>query len=184
MTLSPRAPDLSDRRVLSVVRELRSPNSGLFGQGTRFALAGGTVAVVYLAVTTILANVVGLPFQVALAIGFGVGLMIHFSLQRTFVWLHHEEFALPLHHQAGRYLLAAGVQYGVTAASTSILPSLLGVATELVYLVTVAVVFSANFLLFRNGIFHAAQADDFKPEPDPATCGRVAGDRSLTRRSP
>jgi hypothetical protein len=74
------------------------------------------------------------------------------------VWLHDEEFALSLHHQVGRYLLAAGVQYGITAASTSLLPSILGLATEIVYVATVAVVVSTNFLVFRHGVFHAKSA--------------------------
>jgi putative flippase GtrA len=124
----------------------------------RFALAGGTVALVYLVTTTVLADVVGMQFQIALAIGFSVGLMVHFTLQRLFVWTHHEEFALPLHHQVGRYLAAAAVQYGVTAAATALLPRALGVPTEIVYLATVAVVLSTNFLVFRHGIFHAEQA--------------------------
>jgi len=137
------------------LRTLRSPESGLLGQGVRYALAGGTVALVYLVTTIVLAEVVGLPFQVALAIGFGVGILVHFTLQRLFVWTHHEEFALPLHHQVGRYLIVAGVQYGVTAASTALLPSALGVPVEIVYLATVAVVVSVNFMVFRHGIFHA-----------------------------
>ena len=47
------------------------------------------------------------------------------------------------------------MQYGVTAASTGLLPSALGVSAEIVYLATVAVVLSSNFLVFRHGIFHA-----------------------------
>jgi putative flippase GtrA len=124
----------------------------------RFALAGGTVALVYLTTTIVLAEVIGVPFQIALAIGFCVGLVVHFTLQRMFVWTHHEEFALPLHRQAGRYLIVAGIQYGVTAASTSLLPTALGVPTEVVYVVTVAVVVSVNFLVFRQRIFHAKPA--------------------------
>ena len=153
--------------MLSAARRLRSPDSGLLGQGARFALAGGTVALVYLTTTTVLADVVGLPFQAALAIGFSVGLIVHFTLQRMFVWTHHEEFALPLHHQAGRYLAAAGVQYGITAASTSLLPAVLGVSTEIVYLATVAVVLATNFVVFRYGIFHAKseEADSTRPSP-------------------
>jgi putative flippase GtrA len=147
---------LTNARKLA--QTLKTPESGLLGQGTRFAIAGGGVALVYLATTTVLANVVGLPFQLALAIGFCVGLVVHFTLQRLFVWTHHEEFALPLHHQVGRYLAAAAVQYGVTAASTSVLPSALGVPTEVVYLATVAVVISTNFLVFRHGIFHSKPA--------------------------
>jgi putative flippase GtrA len=122
-------------------------------------LAGGTVALVYLLTTLILADVIGLPFQVALAIGFGVALLVHFSLQRLFVWTHHEEFALPLRHQAGRYVLAAGAQYGVTAAATSLLPPLLGIPVEIVYVITALVLTSTNFLVFRHGIFHARSAE-------------------------
>lgn len=139
------------------MQDLRSPDSGLIGQGARFALAGATVALIYLSTTIVLADVVGLPFQMALAIGYSIGLVVHFTLQRIFVWTHHDEFALPLRHQAGRYLIAAAVQYGVTAASTSLLPAALGVSTEVVYLVTVMVVVSTNFLIFRHGIFHASQ---------------------------
>jgi putative flippase GtrA len=124
------------------------------------------VALVYLATTTVLADVFGLPFQAALAIGFSVGLVVHFTLQRAFVWTHHEEFALPLGHQVGRYLLAAAVQYGVTAAATGLLPSILGVPTEAVYLATVALVLSSNFLIFRHRIFH--------PRPSPAAVPSLA----------
>ncbi len=140
----------------------------------RFVLAGGTVALVYLTTTIVLAEVVGMPFQVALAIGFCVGLAVHFTLQRMFVWTHHEEFALPLHHQAGRYLIVAGVQYGVTVASTSLLPTALGVPTEIVYLVTVAVLVSVNFLVFRQRVFHAKPATtDPAPSSDTILESRV-----------
>jgi putative flippase GtrA len=142
------------------VRRLNAPESGVVGQGVRFAVSGGTVALVYLATTTVLAEVAGLPFQAALAIGFCVGVAVHFTLQRLFVWTHHEEFALPLRHQVGRYLAVAATQYGVTAASTGLLPSALGVPTEVVYLATIAVVLSVNFLVFRNGIFHAVPPVD------------------------
>ena len=145
------------------MRTLRSPSSGLLGQGVRYGLAGGTVAVVYLSTTTVLAEVVGLPFQVALAIGFSVALVVHFTLQRFFVWIHHDEFALPLHHQAGRYLTVAGTQYGLTIASTALLPAALGVSAEIVYLVTVAVLASTNFLVFRHGICQPDQASSLEP---------------------
>jgi putative flippase GtrA len=137
-----------------IVRALRGHESGLLGQGTRFAIAGATVMVVYLTTTTVLADLAGLPFELALAIGFCVGLMVHFTLQRRFVWVHAQEFALPLRHQAARYLTVAGIQYGLTAASTAVLPHALGLPTEVVYLVTVAVITATNFVVFRNGIFH------------------------------
>jgi putative flippase GtrA len=147
----------------------------------RFAVAGGIVALTYLSTTLLLADVFGVAFQLALAIGFCISLVVHFSLQRLFVWVHHEEFALPLHHQAGRYLIAAGVQYGITAASTSLLPSLLGVSTEAVYLVTVALIICANFLVFRHGIFHPkapAHGDQPGPAEEPDRPALVAARRS------
>ncbi len=130
---------------------------GLLGQGIRFALAGGTVAAVYLGSTTLLVLLAGMPFQAALIIGFSLGLAVHFTLQRVFVWTEHEEFALPVHHQVGRYLLLAGAQYGITAASTALLPSVVGLSTEVVYLVTALLAASINFLVLRNGIFHAVR---------------------------
>lgn len=142
-------------RVCGLVHTLREPDSGLLGQGARFALAGCIVAAVYLSTTTILAVVFGLPFQAALALGTVVAILVHFTLQRVFVWAHHEEFALPFHHQVGRYLLVTGTQYVLTAASVALLPSALGLPTEVVYVATVVLTASINFLLFRNRIFHA-----------------------------
>jgi putative flippase GtrA len=152
--------DVRSARV-SRWRRLLAPASGLPGQGVRYAIAGTVVALVYLSATTFLAVVVGLPFREALPIGFTLQLAVHFTLQRLFVWVHDEQFALPFRRQARRYLTVAGAQLGVTAASTSLLPRVLGLSTEAVYLLTVALLTVANFLLFRNLVFH--------PEPAPAT---------------
>lgn len=135
-------------------RLLRTRHTRLFGQGLRFALAGSTVALVYLLATTLLAVVAGLPFQAALAIGFCLALAVNFTLQRSFVWTRREDFALPLRHQIGRYLLAAGVQYGITAAIIALLPPVVGLSSEIVYLATVALMAAVNFLVSRNRIFH------------------------------
>lgn len=115
---------------------------------------------VYLTTTTVLSAVVGLPFQVALAIGFCLALICHFTLQRMFVWVHHEEFALPLRSQAGRYLAVAGMQYAITAASTALLPPVLGLPTEMIYLATAGALLCTNFLVFRHGIFHSRESAD------------------------
>jgi len=137
------------------VRHLASPESGRLGQGVRFAIAGGVVTVVYVATTTLLAQVFGVAFQVALVIGYTLGLCVHFTLQRVFVWVHHEEFVLSVHQQAGRYLLLAGLQYATTAAAVAVLPSPLGLSSQVVYLGAVVVVTAANFLVFGSRVFHA-----------------------------
>jgi putative flippase GtrA len=142
------------KTIAARVMHLRSPESGTVGQGVRFAIAGGTVAVIYLATTTILAEVFDVEFQLALVIGTVTALLAHFTLQRLFVWVHHEEFALDLHAQVGRYLLVAAVQYGVTAASTAVLPDALDVPVTPVYLITALSLAAVNFLVFRGGIFH------------------------------
>lgn len=143
---------------MNSLRRLLTPASGLLGQGMRYALAGAVVALVYVLATTFLAVVVGMSFREALAIGFTLQLAVHFTLQRAFVWVHDEEFALPFQHQARRYLAVAAAQLGVTAASTSLLPAVLGLSTEVVYLITVALLTIANFLLFRNVVFHPKRA--------------------------
>jgi putative flippase GtrA len=132
-----------------------SLRTDVLGQGLRFAVAGAIVALVYLLSTLTLSSVVGLPFQLALAGGFCLAVTVHFTLQRFFVWGAQEEFALPFHHQMGRYLLLTGVQYGITAANVALLPSALGLPTTAVYVVTVGLLGVANFLLFRNRVFHA-----------------------------
>jgi putative flippase GtrA len=128
--------------------------AGVARQGARYAISGVAVAVVYLAATTFLAEVVRLPFQVALAAATGLAVCVHFTLQRGFVWARREEFALPLRHQAPRYLAVAGTQYGTTAASTALLPRALGVPTEAVYVVTVLLLAVVNFTLLRTVVFH------------------------------
>jgi putative flippase GtrA len=140
------------------MRRLLRPESGLLGQGMRYAVAGAFVAVVYLATTTVLAVVIGLPFHEALVIGFTLQLAVHYTLQRTFVWVHDEDFALSFKHQARRYLVVAAAQLGVTTVSTSLLPSVLGLSAEAVYLMTAGLLVLANFLMFRNVVFHPEQS--------------------------
>jgi putative flippase GtrA len=143
------------KRTLSEhVLHLRSPDSGLAGQGFRYAVAGTVVAVWYLVTTTVLADVAGVAFQLALAVGFVSAMLVHFTLQRLFVWVHHSEFALGLGAQVRRYLAVAGTQYGVTAAATSVLPRALGLPVTPVYLVSAITLALANFLIFRSGVFH------------------------------
>lgn len=141
-----------------LVQRLRTPESGLLGQVARFVVNGCTTAAVYLLSTTLLALAVGLPFEIALAIGFSLAIAVNFTLHREFVWVHRGEFALPFHHQFGRYLLLAGTQYGLTAISVALLPRALGLPTEVVYLATVLLLTPLNFVAFRLGIFHAKAA--------------------------
>jgi putative flippase GtrA len=150
------ATTVSSRRQLALafVRDIRSPQWGIAGQLIRFALSGSVVAAVYISVTTVLHDTFGLPFQVALAVGFLVGLALHFTLQRLFVWRHNEEFALAAHSQMVRYLGLCITQYGFTALATSQLPALVGLPVEVIYLMTMFAIAGFNFLFFRGRVFH------------------------------
>jgi putative flippase GtrA len=134
----------------------RPASAELRRQGVRFALAGAIVFLVYVGATTFLAEVIGVPFEASLAIGFALAIVTHFSLQRLFVWRNASAFALPLHHQLARYGAVAGVQYGLTAAITATLPGALGVSPEVVYLPTVLLLSAVNFLVLRSRVFHPA----------------------------
>ena len=134
---------------------LLTSDSGLLGQSVRFVLVGGFVALVYLLTTTFLAVVIGVPFEVALLVGFCLGLTIHFSLQRVFVWGHDGGFALPFRRQAARYIMVAGTQYLLTALGTALLPRALGLPTEVVYLAIALLCTGFNFVIFRGRVFHA-----------------------------
>jgi putative flippase GtrA len=138
------------RRLLNSLRS-RSTTSA---QGIRFAVSGGAVAALYLTVTAVGADVVGLPFQAALVIGFLCGIAAHFTLQRIFVWADDRGFALGVKSQLGRYLAVAALQYAVTAVVTRVVPAALEVPVTPVYFVTALTLAALNFVVFRTRIFH------------------------------
>jgi hypothetical protein len=69
--------------------------------------AGTSVALRSLATTTILADVLGVEFELTLAVGFLSAVLLYFTLWRFFVWVHHSEFALGLGSQVSRYPVVA-----------------------------------------------------------------------------
>lgn len=144
------------QRLTAAVQYFRSPDSGLPGQGARFVIAGGAVTVIYLALTTALADGFDVPFQIALAVGFCCAVAAHFALQRYFVWVQRSGFALLARQQVGRYLVVSGAQYALTAVVTSLLPKELGLPVTPVFLATALIVSVLNFLVFRARVFHAA----------------------------
>jgi putative flippase GtrA len=155
------SPTLASRPLAiaqALLRKVGLRDERIAGQGFRFALAGALVVLVYVSITTSLHELLGLPFQLALIIGFSVSVALHFTLQRQFVWKQSEAFALGLRHQALRYLFVCGVQYGATALTTSQLPGPLGLPVELVYVLTVMVVPLVNFIVFRGRVFHTGPA--------------------------
>lgn len=143
---------IGPRRLAQRVRTL---DRALVGQGLRYAITGAGVACVYVLTTLFLSNVVGLHFQLALAIGFFTAVTTHFFAHRLFVWGHGTDFALSATGQASRYVPITIAQYAFTALVTSTLPSALGLPTDAVYLVTVVCVTVVTFVLLRTRVFHS-----------------------------
>jgi putative flippase GtrA len=142
-------------RIVGAIRWIRRPELGLLGQGIRYAMVGATVALISLTGTLVLAEAVGLPYEAAFAISYAVAIVTHFTLQRLFVWVHHEGFALPIHHQLVRYLPLTLTNYAIVAVAIAVLPHALGIRTPIVYVGATVVITVASFLLLRHGIFHA-----------------------------
>lgn len=131
---------------------------GRSGQAVRYVIAAATVAGAYVAGTLLLSGPLALPIQAAIPIALVTAVSMHFLLQRYFVYLDAEAFALRMHHQVGRYLVICASQYALTAASTALLPPLLDLSERVVYLATVVVISGATFLVLRTQVFHAPPA--------------------------
>jgi putative flippase GtrA len=131
------------------------PNDSLGGRAARFVIAGGAMAIFYLGLTSLLA-VIGMPFQAALIVSFLAAVVLHFTLQRLFVWSQRGKYALPMRQQLQRYLPLVVVQYVTTAIATAILPKWLGLPVLPVYIGFTLCYSLFNFLFFRARVFHAA----------------------------
>ena len=124
-------------------------------EALRWAVSA-VVAVVYAGLTLLLAGPVGLDIQVAIPSAYATAVALHFSLQRWFVFRSARSYALAMHHQMGRYVVIGACQYALTAVGTAILPSKLGVSEAGAYLVPVAAISAATFVILRSRVFHMA----------------------------
>lgn len=126
----------------------------LTGPLIRYGIAGGCVALVYLGVPLLLHDVVGLPIEAAIPIAYALALMLHFNLQRHFVFRHVDEFELTTWQQIGRYAVMASIQYPTTAIATAFLPGLLHLSSDVAFLAITLTISLAAFLLLRGHVFH------------------------------
>jgi putative flippase GtrA len=156
---------------------LRHP---LAGPVIRYGIAGGTVAAVYLATPLLLNGVLGVALQVAIPIAYLLAIVLHFNLQRRFVFLHVDEFALTVRQQIGRYAVIGAIQYPTTALATAFLPGLLGISDRVMFVIITLVISGTFFLVLRGHVFHptveeelvaeaSAGRDLAEREPDPVT---------------
>ena len=113
----------------------------------RFVLSGIVVQGTYAALMAVLLLGVDLPRQPALAVAYAGALIVHFTLNRQFVFAPGDGYAHGLSSHGTRYVLTAVVVYGITALGLAVLPGALGLAPYLVWLLVTMVIAVLNFLL-------------------------------------
>jgi putative flippase GtrA len=133
-----------------------SPDSRrlVLAQGGRFALAGGAVAILYFAVTSVMRAAFGAPWPVAVAIGYAIATSVHFTLQRTVVFRSERGFELSIRAQLPRFAAIVVCQYLVTVAAMAVLPDALGLPSLLVYAGVAGAVTVTSFFILRTRLFH------------------------------
>ncbi|HWI73259.1 MAG TPA: GtrA family protein [Baekduia sp.] len=120
----------------------------------RYIIGGSFTTVVYVGMTLTLARVVDAPIQLAIPVSYATALLLHFLLQRNFVFQREDGFTLERGHQLRRYLSTAATQYSLAALSTALLPDILGLHEQVVYVVTALTLAAATFLILRTHVFH------------------------------
>jgi putative flippase GtrA len=128
-------------------------------QLARFAASGGAVAAVYVSLTVLLLAI-ETPAQVALAMGYVAGLLLHFTLNRRFVFASAGGFAHRLSAQGARYLLVAVAAYAATAAAMATLPGWLDAPEVAVFISVTGLVTVVNFVVLRSWVFRSAGEED------------------------
>jgi putative flippase GtrA len=123
----------------------------------RFGLSGGAVALVNLGVMTVLVAGFDVRAQIGLIVSYALGLAVHFTLNRQWVFSPEDAFHLHLTAQGVRYVCSAAAIYALTALSLALLPGALGVPSLAVYYVTVLALSIANFFVLRSFVFRAAR---------------------------
>ena len=118
-------------------------------------IAGAIVGLTYIGLTLALSGPAAWPIQLAIPVAYALSVALHFTLQRLFVFRDREAFMLATHEQIWRYLGLGLVQYVVTAAATALLPGVLGIPEQVVYVATVGVVSACAFVFLRTSVFHA-----------------------------
>jgi putative flippase GtrA len=129
----------------------------------RFLMAAAAVQGVYTAGMAVGLLLLDAPRQAVLLVAFLLSLIVHFSLNRQWVFNprrhephaggHHHAYRLGLSGHGGRYVIVAAAAYGITALSLAVLPGLLGLAPFLIWLATSGTIGVLNFFLLGRLVF-------------------------------
>lgn len=119
----------------------------------RFALSGVAVQGAYALLMAVLLLGVDLPRQLALAVSYAGALIVHFILNRQFVFAPGDGYAHGLSSHGMRYVLTAIVVYAITALGLAVLPEALGLTPYLAWLLVTMVIAVFNFALLGRFVF-------------------------------
>lgn len=140
-------------------RQLRTSSAG-HHQALRFVFSGGTVAVVYLGLGLLLSGPLGVPIQIAIPVSYVISVLFNYSMQRWFVFAHSDEFALSRQAQFIRYVQIGAAQYVLTALATAVLPDVLGLDEQVVYVATALIAAVITFIVLRLVVFHGSDSEE------------------------
>ena len=119
----------------------------------RFALSGIAVQGAYAALMAAFLLGASLPRQLALVLAYTGALIVHFTLNRQFVFARSDGYAHGLSSHGKRYLVTAVVVYAVTALGLAVLPGALDVAPYLAWLMVTLAIGVLNFMLLGRFVF-------------------------------
>jgi len=122
---------------------------------SKFLLTGAVVGGTHLGLVTV-AVLLGVPIQIALAASFIIALLMHFTLNRQWVFAAESGYALHFTRQGLRYVVVAAVSYAGTATSVALLPSLLGLPELAVFFLATCAMASVSFVALNFWVFRAA----------------------------
>jgi putative flippase GtrA len=136
------------------LRSILGPSGLVNAEMLRYVVGGSFTTVWYVGLTLTLSGPIDVPIQLAIPVSYVTALMLHFLLQRRFVFRREAGFALGRARQLRRYLTTAFIQYSLAAICTATLPSLLHARERLVYAVTALTLAAFTFLILRAHVFH------------------------------
>jgi putative flippase GtrA len=121
----------------------------------RFVLTGALVGCTNLGLVTAMV-LLGVDIQVALAVAYLVGLTVHFTLNRQWVFASDEGYAAHFTIQGVRYLCTAALSYAVTAVAVAVLPEVLGIPQLAAFFLITGAVACVSFVILHVWVFRGA----------------------------
>jgi putative flippase GtrA len=121
----------------------------------RYLISGCVTAGGSFLLMTVFVAAVGLPTQIALALTYGLMLVVNFTMSRQWVWVHESGYTHRLSAQGRRYLVVSASGYALTALALATLPEALDVRPLVVYFPTTLVVAILSFICSQVWVFRS-----------------------------